>query len=559
MARFRVDAFGGMVPIRGDRLLPETAASLAVNTELDSGELRGLIPPARIHRITGANVAYRIRKGDDEAWISSDTGRLDVCRAPIVNDSHYRWYWSDHPNPPKYNTFDRIKVGLSPFLLGIPAPVATPVVTPSGGSGIDETRAYLFTYVSAYGEEGQPSTPTIATGKADGAWLVSGLPTTVPEQAQRNISHVRIYRTITAVSGATDYYPVATVAFGTTSFDDNVALTTIAARDPIESLNWAVPPAGLEGMVPLANGILCGWVGSTLYFSEPYRPWAWPPDYVLSTEGEIVGVGSFGTAAVVLTDSKPYFISGLRPDQISFVQHDVIMPCLSRTSIVSLPDGVLYASDVGLALAGAGGVSLLTGEMLSREEWQAEYEPGRLICLRDGGRILGVGRRKSFMLDLGNPRAAFVELVGLDRIATGWADFYSGYPTLMSDGGEIFTWRPTTGTRDLWLWRSKEYQLPRPINLGWGLITMDDASALPPRTAQWPGITPLPDALPADQRVRFRLFADGKEVMDRWVSTSNPFRLPTGFKAKLWQFELTGRVKVHSVELATTSKELANV
>ena len=37
------------------------------------------------------------------------------------------------------------------------------------------------------------------------------------------------------------------------------------------------------------------------------------------------------------------------------------------------------------------------------------------------------------------------------------------------------------------------------------------------------------------------------------------FRIPTGFKATFWEVEVEARVKIYSVELATTAKELADV
>jgi hypothetical protein len=37
------------------------------------------------------------------------------------------------------------------------------------------------------------------------------------------------------------------------------------------------------------------------------------------------------------------------------------------------------------------------------------------------------------------------------------------------------------------------------------------------------------------------------------------FRLPSGLKAFNWQFEIVARVPVHSVELASTMRELKTV
>lgn len=57
-----------------------------------------------------------------------------------------------------------------------------------------------------------------------------------------------------------------------------------------------------------------------------------------------------------------------------------------------------------------------------------------------------------------------------------------------------------------------------------------------------------------------RLYADGNLVFTRELLTSGEqFRLPSGFKAQFWQIEFEARVKIFSVQMATSAKELRNV
>lgn len=57
-----------------------------------------------------------------------------------------------------------------------------------------------------------------------------------------------------------------------------------------------------------------------------------------------------------------------------------------------------------------------------------------------------------------------------------------------------------------------------------------------------------------------RLYADGQLVFERQlVKSGEQFRLPSGFKAQFWQLEFEARVKVFSVQMATSAKELRGV
>ena len=80
-----------------------------------------------------------------------------------------------------------------------------------------------------------------------------------------------------------------------------------------------------------------------------------------------------------------------------------------------------------------------------------------------------------------------------------------------------------------------------------------------------PELNPVPNTNPvqtlaADQWGLARVYADGKLRFTRELRSSGAmFRLPSGFKAQFWQVEIEARVKVLSIELATSAKELGSV
>jgi len=57
-----------------------------------------------------------------------------------------------------------------------------------------------------------------------------------------------------------------------------------------------------------------------------------------------------------------------------------------------------------------------------------------------------------------------------------------------------------------------------------------------------------------------RLYADGVLVFARELRTSGElWKLPSGYKAELWQVEVEARIVVNEIQMATSAKELAGV
>jgi len=71
-----------------------------------------------------------------------------------------------------------------------------------------ETRAYLYTYVSGFGEEGPPSPATVVTGNVNGTWQIIVPQPAAGDNTNRNIQFIRLYRTVTDASGNASYFQV---------------------------------------------------------------------------------------------------------------------------------------------------------------------------------------------------------------------------------------------------------------------------------------------------------------------------------------------------------------
>jgi hypothetical protein len=378
MPYIKVEDFSGTVPRTGPTQIEANQAQLARNVKLQSRELRSWALPVLEYVPTTPDVEtiYRIDSPSGEKYWLEWATEVDVVPGPVADVSEFRYYYTGDGLPKKtnYARATTSGAGTRPYpdawlYMGVPAPTAAPTLAPSSTSPTVETRAYVYTNVSSFGsvkEESGPSPAATVTVTNTGATVtVSGFsaaPTT-----GYNITHRRIYRTITGASTVI-YSFVAEIPVSTTSYVDNKLVTELGSELP--SLFWEPPPNDLKGLVAMPNGILAGFKGNQVWFSEPYYPHAWPAQYMLTVDFNIVGLGVYQQTLVVLTTSFPYLISGVSPISMSQQKLPIPQPCVSKKSIASDQYGVLYASPNGLVSLGSGTQDVVTMPLYTRDEWQ---------------------------------------------------------------------------------------------------------------------------------------------------------------------------------------------
>ncbi len=369
-----------MLPFKSDALLPETAATYAQNAWLFHGDLRPFRQPTDLHTLKSpdAKSIYRLPSVtapydiEQSTWLEFDDQDMVVIRAPMVNDKWDRYYFFSPTTAPTYNTRSRLEAGLPDYLLGVPGPTEAPTVTPAAGT--DVTRAYVYTWVSEFGEESAPSIPDVQTGANPGTWTVDIPPCPITVTNGRSVTETRIYRTIADGAGGAAYYLVDTVPLATTTYSDTKKDTEISGATQLASTGWGPPPSDMCGAVVLPNGIIAGWtLSNDIWFCDPYHPHSWPSSYTVSVEYVVVGMGVMGQSFAVLTQGPPYVGTGVHPSTMSIAALAAKEPCLSRHSIVSSENGVTYVSQNGLQNLqfGYGAAQNLTAQFFSRQQWAA--------------------------------------------------------------------------------------------------------------------------------------------------------------------------------------------
>lgn len=593
MAAIKLPIFAGMVPSVDPYLLADQNAAYCENSFLYSGALVGLPAKLPLHTMVNplATLAFRVPTDDtdpsyvyDGYWKEFTDRQTDFIKAPTSGDSWKRYYWTSPSEGPKYNTRDRIIAGQPAWLLGLPQPGAVSVVAAGGVSTTLVSRAYTTTLVTEYGEEGPASTPFLINGKIDDNYTVTIAAVSALDMGtNRNVKKIRLYRTITSAAGVADYFLVTEVNALTTTqvYVDNMSDATLSSKPILESTSWAAPPA-LQGFITMPNGIVAGYLNNELWFSEAYRPHAWPPAYALSLEHAIVGLGIVGQTLVICTTGNPATASGVNPSSITTTKLAPFEPCTNKGSIMSTEAGVFYASPNGLILVNSGGAENITKQYISRDKWNEVVNYGKIIAARFGSAYYAMGASTQqvfqedafqnnmiqlkgdpgavdgFLLDPANSNVGFSFIQEAEEVLTLTNDMLSG-EIIMVKGGKVH-WidqRPGHGS-EVYKWRSKIYQTPELVNFAAFKVYLYEN---PMRDYTLPPNYDINQVYnPNTQNAVVRIYADGKLLLTHEIRESGELhRMPTGFKAAFWQIELEGMVKVKNFQMATSVKELASV
>lgn len=397
-----------------------------------------------------------------------------------------------------------------------------------------EARAYTYTYVNQYGEEG-PAAEPVNLECAEGATL--SLTYAVAQNGYCPISKVRIYRTSTST---TDYLFVGEVLYNanTRVFTDNVSNEQLG--EPISTSLYYPPDQTLRGLCVMNNGILVGFKGNELHFSEPYLPYAWNPSAIKPLPNKIMGVCPFEGGLYVTTTAYPYIITGTEPLSMTDARIPVQQGGVSKGSIASVNGQVAFASNDGIVLAQGVAASLdLSFKLFTRAEWRdwfgskldkmrlVSHDGSLLVWFDDGtpGVLIRFEEEQLSMTRLTDViRAAFVNPAD-DAL-------------YVSDGTSIKAFR-TSAARKPFAWWSKDFTLPRPENFGACQVRGDGTLTLEVHA----------DGQLRHTETNLSLSDAGQKIV----------RLPSGFLARTWSVRLTGTAEVVDVVLAGTQRELSHV
>ena len=434
---------------------------------------------------------------------------------------------------------------------------------------IDFSTSYVYTFVSAYGEEGPPSpASTVVTTDDNQSVNLSGLETS-SAKSNTNLSKKRIYRSNTG-SNTTDFQFVAEVNLNVATYNDTstnadlaeVIQSTFHIAPPDDDTNL-YPDGPLKGLVSLPNGILAGFTGKRVCFSEPFLPYAWPAATRVTIEEEVVGLAVTANGVVVGTKATPYLITGTEPRSMSVIRIESAEACLNKNSMVDMGNSVIYAGPDGLVLVEGASVQVITEGLITPSQWQASYYPSTIRGFLWEGRYVGFYNTGSgyggFIFD---PRpirsggsaqlnpAAFVNLDVSAEIRGGHTDPDDNQLYLIISNA-IKKFQGDSSTNLTFNWRSKEYVLPAPMGMAFAKV---DAETYPVRVKVYGDGSVIYNAVIASSGSNFTV--TGTTPSFSSTPISEPIvRLPSGLH-KTYEVEVEGATIVNEVCIAQSIDEI---
>jgi hypothetical protein len=341
----------------------------------------------------------------------------------------------------------------------------------------DYSTSYVYTFVTAYGEEGPPSAASTVITTDDNATITVSNLSTGPVKSNSNFGAgavKRIYRSNTG-SNTTAFQFVAEIAMATTSYDDTASNDELA--EVIPSYYWVAPPdddsstypdGPLKGLTALPNGIMAGFTGKRLCFSEPYLPHAWPTDLRMAIEEEIVGIAAAGNGLIVGTKGSPYLVTGSDPRSMSAIKIEAAQACLSKTSLVDMGPYVIYAGPEGLVAVAGTDVQVITEGLITPDQWQDNYYPSTINATLWKGRYLAFYNTGSgyggFIFDPRGGKNALTTLSASALVRGTFTDPDDGNAYLII-GNQIKQFQGGS-TAQTYTWKSKEFVPPKPTSMG---------------------------------------------------------------------------------------------
>ena len=706
MTILHIPVFHGIAPRIALRKLNPAQSQIARNCDLFNEELRPLKDSIVVNTPSKVGTKLSIYLLPTNIWLHWITD-VDVARSPLYLDNESRIHYTGDYNAKSTDTTLAVAGAGTDYpnefyRLGIPRPDSGLALSHTGGIGNDFERSYIYTFVSAWGEEGPPSPVVTYTGKADAtSWDLSGMNTTPPNtwDGADIASVVLSAGTTVTITMATTFnhfliddewieisgtivgtldlpddiigfwqvtrvselafsitLPVAssgTVTSGTvvdreaplqqtgwtkriyrtlggsfyfvddetgTTYIDSIAdedLSEIIPWDGLSERNWwKAPNSNMKGMIAFPGGILAGFFGNKLAFSEPGIPSAWPEKYQYNFNYDIVSIGVVGNTVVVTTNGFPSVVAGDHPSSMVVSELEIFQSCVSKRGTASLVNGVLYPSPDGIVYVPSVGLpSIISRPFLKKNDWD-KFAPSTMVAIlyddRYYGFYTGGGENSdesgAIVFDPQEPGATFTTL---SSIATAVHNDLETDAMYMMEGGVINKF-DSGGSFLTYTWLSKLFTTRYPVcfkaakvklTLGDGVLPGQVSGAIAAAIealeiyladtildtafgtennfygggvgmsavgeyafADGPYTHAVEDISASGLKAYMRYYAwydDGVGYIERHLvhteelNNNQPFRLPAGYTSDSHEIELNcSDVTIHEVLLGTSMKEL---
>lgn len=537
--------FSGANLAEHPRALPETVGVSIIDAEPGHSDLRAMraaVTVATVPTSAQRKTIYRLGRdvvSDTNYWFSWST-IVHAIRGFDGDDPTERTYFTGSGTPKWTDN----AIGLSggpPYPQGtrelsVPAPTIAPqIAMGTDGTGTASTNFYVETFVNDLGWESAPG--PVSSGIAMKPGAIINIGNTIALEAapagSYGINRRRLYRTQTGTTGSADFFFLRELAIATTSTTDDAR--TLGSL--LVTAGWIPPPAAGFGIIALWGGMTALLAGKRILFSEPNKPYTYPEKYDIPTLDTPLATSSWEQNLLVLTTGRPVLCQGTGPESMDDSRLALSQPLASVASVVSFGHGVCWASNEGLAYAGAAGQANVILGVLTPRQWKAMV-PTTMVAGRYGRFYVcsyndGISR-KAFMLDPLAPSGIWFLSSGFD------ACYYDELADALFvlEGGNVRKF--DAGTQLVAKFTSKRFLQTTPRNFSMAKVVATTYPVTLIVTARWV------DAAGTAQ----------SNVETRTVLNDLAFTLKDGFMADDWQIEVQAPESVQAVRLAMDARDL---
>ena len=584
MGSLRITGFGGLRPRASRTADSRGRAQIAHNTKLWRGTVDTFREPCLI---ATATVDIKSMHRKENCWVVSD----NPCASFAEGDTDCPFLFSTGVMPwPAWASIPICDCNtiIEPVWkrLGLPdgskptvQSYTIPTMEPEVEQGVTrdrkrDARAWAYTYVDSMGREGplSPISDTVDSSIDGTATIV------IPADAfdaTYDVVGIRLYR---VVSRTEDLHVI-----------NNMAESMIAVAEPLyvgdyphtaggnytvfddvldAELGQAIickdayaPPANLQGLISLPEGVLVGFEGKNLWFSEPWDYHAW--NCSLNLDDCIKRIIYSNGNIYVMTDGHPYIVGAQSPQKDCrccrpVTRSPMSYPILCSESATQISNGVMWASHDGIIVMRGDAIAVSTDRYIDRDTW-SEWRPDSIRGVSYKGRYHGfsdfitkVGEHdkilpKGFIWDFGESAYADGD-VGFDsNLITHDVPAWTTHITrdgflFIGYGKEIRRWEGSSEPLRF-VWRSSLRVEAALTNFACAKVVSEDHYR----------------QQPIARELHFTLFRDGRNIFTRRVKDGKPFRLPRMGYGIDYEVELSGFAEVNEVHLATSMQELTLV
>lgn len=406
------------------------------------------------------------------------------------------------------------------------------------GKGFQQTRAFVYTVLNLWNEESAPSDPLLVT------YDIMQVPTlTLPAVVSTDyvpFSSFRVYGTVSNNAGDTDYFRIGEVSTNGAQVTFQVVTKPSTWTTLLDTIGHLPPNAALIGLTTMPGGILTAFKGNDLHFSEPYKPWAWNPENIITLPYGVKGSVVSDRSLVVTTTVSPYIVTGSLPESMQETKLKILQAGVSKNGICDCGEFVAYVTNDGLCTVQGGQASIAMGQrFFTRKTWRARFSAAALAAMRlayyDGCLIGYSDGYGSFVIRFDEATGSMTQHTYL--VANAAFILPQTDSLYIAVGANVSQYG--AGSALTYTWYSRDFNLPTPTNFG--AIQVIGT-----------GVTNV------------QVYADGvlviPNVNNDGVFTNNQIRgMPEGRKARKWKIQLTGTGIVEEVHLVGTKKALKNV